>query len=185
MLMSSRRTAVDDATHVLGHEGLVADDHALGQGFRAAGVGHLAGVFDVQDGVRLRGGVGFIPGLEILETVVTGGLLRPLSSDQIRSLRSAFVQDVLDQIEQGIFDDEDLALGMVDAIGDVLSPQKIVDGQIDGADLAAAEPGQDVVDRVVGQNGDPVVFLNAEVHEGVGHPVALGLQFRVSERSVL
>jgi len=64
--------AVDDAAHVLGHKGLVADDYALGQRFRSAGVSHLAGVFDAEQGVGLRGRVGFIPILEFLEPTVRG-----------------------------------------------------------------------------------------------------------------
>ena len=41
--------AVDDSPHVLCHERLIADDDPLGKRLGAAGVSHLAGVFDVQD----------------------------------------------------------------------------------------------------------------------------------------
>ena len=61
---------VDDGPHVLGQQGLVADDNPLGQGLGAAGIRHLAGVLDVQDHVR-RGGRGMChPGIEGQKAIV-------------------------------------------------------------------------------------------------------------------
>jgi len=70
---------------------------------------------------------------------------------------------------------------MVDAIREVLSPEEIVERQIDGADLRAADPGQDVVDGVVGEYRHPVVFLYSQGRQGVGGPVALPLQLSVGQ----
>ena len=48
--------AVDDATHVLCNEGLIADDDAFGKRLGAAGVGHLDRIFDPKDGLGLGPG---------------------------------------------------------------------------------------------------------------------------------
>ena len=45
-------------------------------------------------------------------------------------------------VVEAVFDDEDGALGVVDAVGDVIVFQQVIDGQ-GGPDLGAAEPGQD------------------------------------------
>ena len=170
---------VDDAAHVLGHEGLVGDDDPLGERLGAARVGHLDGVLDPQDRVGLGGRIGLVPGLEILELVADGRLARALPRPDPGLHRGHLVQDVLHEIIEGVLDDEELALGVVDAVGDVLAPQQVVDGQVHGARLAAAEPGDHVVDRVVRQDGHAVVLFDAEVDERVAHAVALGLHLGI------
>jgi len=176
---------VHDAAHVLGHEGLVRDDDALGQRLGPARVGHLDGILDAQDGVRLRRGIGPVPGLEVLERVAHGRLARALAGPDPRLDRRHLAEDVLDEIVERVLHDEDLAIRVVDAVGDVLAAQQVVDGEVHGARLAAPEPRQDVVDRVVRQDGHSVVFLDPEIQEGVGRAVALLLQLRVRESLVL
>jgi hypothetical protein len=173
--------AVDDSSHVLGHESLIADDDPLGQGFRAAGIGHLAGVLDMEDDVRFRVGIFAVPGVEILETVVCPSLPRHLIGPDEGLYRGHVVHDVLNEIEKGVFDNEYLAFRVIDTIGDVFSPEEIVDRQIDRTDLCTPEPGEDMVDCVVGQDGDPVIFLNPQGRQGVGRPVAFLFQFGVGQ----
>jgi len=175
---------VHDAAHVLGHEGLVRDDDALGQRLGPARVGHLDGILDAQDGVRLRRGIGPVPGLEVLERVAHGRLARALAGPDPRLDRRHLAEDVLDEVVERVLHDEDLALRVVDAVGDVLAAQQVVDGEVHGARLAAPEPRQDVVDRVVRQDGHAVVLLHAEVDERVGHPVALALHLGVGHLAV-
>jgi len=93
--------------------------------------------------------------------------------------RGHFAQHAFHQPEKGVFDDEDPALRVVDAIGDVRAAQQVVDGQIHRPDLAAAQPGQHVVDGVVGQDGHAVVLVHPQVGKGVGRPV--GSRFQIND----
>ena len=74
---------------------------------------------------------------------------------------------------------------MIYAVGDILSPQEIIDRQVDGAYLGASKPRQDVVNRVMSQYGDTVVLLYTQRRERVGCPVALVFKLGIGERLIL
>ena len=176
--------AIDDAAHILGDEGLVADDDPLRLGFGAAGVGHLHRVLDAQDDIGFRCRGLSVPGIEVGEAVgrrLSGPLIGP---DQVPYLRH-LVQHPLDIVVEAVFDDEDGAFGVVDAEGDVVVSQQVIDGQVDGPDLGAAQPGQDMVVGVVGQDGHAVIFFYPEAGEGVGRLVALVFQLAVGQADVV
>ena len=172
--------AVHDAAHILGHQRLIADDDPFGKRFRPARISHLAGILNMQNRIRFGRRMFLIPGLKILETVAHGRLAGALSRPDPGLHRRHIVQDILHQIIKGVLHNKDLALRMIDAIGNVLPPQEVIDGQINRPDLGTSEPGQNMIDGIMRQNRHTVVLLHTKIQEGICGTVASIFQLTIS-----
>ncbi len=79
--------------------------------------------------------------------------------------------------------DEDLGLGVVDAVAQGLGAEAAEDDRVDGADAGAGQHGDDGLRHHRHVDGDAVALLDAEALQGVGEQVDLAVEVPVGEHA--